>query len=75
MIGPNGDPNVEESEIDYRDLQRFYSDQCIARRGARIIASAPTWSEVYDRLDEQGEPWDEGLIMEYILGADVIHIL
>jgi hypothetical protein len=72
---PDSELDLEEFQRRHYELQRRYPGQSIARRGGRVIASAPTYEELSARLRELGEPWDEALIGEYIFRTDVIYIL
>lgn len=61
------------SEINYLELQRRYGGRYIARRDGEVIASAPTFDELADLLEQRGTPWGQ-LIIEFIERADTVGV-
>jgi hypothetical protein len=71
--GSDRELEFEEARRLHWDLQHRYPGQSIARRGTRVIASAPSYRELCERLDELREPWD-GLIFEWFDPPDIVAI-
>jgi hypothetical protein len=45
----------------------------IARRGGDVIATAATYDELSDQLDQAAVPWSD-LLIEYVGPTDRIHV-
>jgi hypothetical protein len=45
----------------------------VARRGEDIIATATTYDELSDQLDQAAVPWAD-LVIEYVGPADRVHV-
>lgn len=53
------------AEIDYALLQQRYGGRFVARRDGEVVASADTYDELSDQLEEAVVEW-AGLIIEYV---------
>jgi hypothetical protein len=53
------------TDLDYAQLQKHYGGRYIARRDADVVASAETYDELSDQLDEMTVAW-ERLVIEYV---------
>jgi Family of unknown function (DUF5678) len=53
------------AEVDTAPLQRLYGGRYIARRDGEVIASAETYRELSEQLDQMAVSWDR-LVIEYV---------
>jgi hypothetical protein len=61
-------------DVDYSKLQRKFGGLVVARHGKDVIASAETYSELVDLLEQRGTDRRE-LIIERVTRDDAICIL
>ena len=61
------------ADVDYMELQRRYAGRYIARRNGEVVASAETYDELSERLDEARLNWGE-LLLEYVEPATVVGV-
>jgi hypothetical protein len=61
------------TEVDYASLQERYGGRYVARRNGEVIASAETYNELSDQLEEAAVQWAE-LIIEYVEPRDSIRV-
>ena len=64
------DPVSETDQVPARDPK---TGRYIARRGDDIIATADTYDELSDQLDQAAVPWAD-LLIEYVGPTDRIHV-
>jgi hypothetical protein len=60
-----------KTEVDYVQLQQRYGGCFVARRDGDVIASAETYDELSEQLEEAAVEWDD-LIIEYVEPGDVV---
>ena len=61
------------TDAEYAELQRRYGGQCMARRGAEVIARSESFDELMDVLLTTDGPWDD-IIIQYIDPPDVVSV-
>jgi hypothetical protein len=61
------------TEVDYASLQERYGGRYVARHNGEVIASAETYNELSDQLEEAAVQWAE-LIIEYVEPRDSIRV-
>jgi hypothetical protein len=65
---PSADPHGSSPQFDCVAL-RHYGGFYVAHRNGEVIASAPPYNELDDKLLELELPWDE-IIIEFVRPAD-----
>lgn len=63
----------ETPDMDYSDLQKSYGGRYVAQLHGRVIASAKTYGDLSQQLDESGAGWRD-LLIEYVEPVDVIGV-
>ena len=58
------------AEIDYAELQQRYGGRYVARRDGEVIASAETYDELSEQLEEAAVEWSQ-LLIEYVEPANI----
>ena len=61
------------SEVDYVELQQGYGRRYVATRDGHVIASAETYDELSQRLEEARAEW-AGLTIEYVEPPDTVGV-
>ena len=56
-------------EVNYSQLQQRYGGRYVARRGGEVVASAETYDELDDQLEQAAVDWAT-LVIEYIEPPD-----
>lgn len=59
------------AEVDYAQLQQRYGGRYVAHRNGEVIASAETYDELCDQLEQAVVSWDE-VIIEYVEPAHIV---
>ena len=61
------------TEPDYIALQHQYGGMFVARRGAEVLFSAPTYDDLHDWLLADSH-WMEDVIVDYVEPIDCIRV-
>ncbi len=62
-----------EYEIDYPQLQKLYGGRFVGHQDDQVLADAPTYEELCQKLKRLDIDWEK-LVIEYIEPADAIHV-
>ena len=61
------------AELDYAALQQRYGGRYVARCGSEIVASAESYDDLSEQLDDPAIDWDD-LIVEYVEPSDLVRV-